>query len=146
MSETRITIARSLAALVCAAFLQAANNDEFAVKQAEMSWGDATLKGDAAALGKLLGDDLTYTHSSGRTETKKEFIEALQSGAMKYVSIVEENMAVRVYGDTGILTATAKMQVVSRGQPNSFQVRLLHVWVKRGGGWQMVAHQTTRIP
>ena len=124
--------------------LLAAGPDE-SVRQAEKAWADATMKGDAAALERVLADDLTYTHSSGRSETKAEFINALRSGAMKYEAIEYGEMKVRVYGNTAILTTDAKVKVVSRGQPNSFQLRLLHVYVKNKPGWQLTAHQSTRL-
>ena len=47
----------------------------------------ATIKGDVAALGALMTDDLTYTHSSGVTETKAEFLDGLKSGKYLYREI-----------------------------------------------------------
>ncbi|PYV13713.1 MAG: hypothetical protein DMG07_13645 [Acidobacteria bacterium] len=67
-----------------------------AVKNAERAWAAATVKGDAAALGNLLADDLTYTHSTGDTDTKRQFIANL-SGARKYHKIEYESLDARLY-------------------------------------------------
>src|SRR5206468_2297733 len=67
-----------------------------AVKNAERAWAAATVKGDAATLGNLLADDLTYTHSTGDTDTKKQFIANL-SGARKYHKIEYESLDARLY-------------------------------------------------
>jgi hypothetical protein len=42
----------------------------------------ATIDADAATLEELLGDALVYTHSTGRVETKAEFISAATTGKL----------------------------------------------------------------
>lgn len=39
--------------------------------------------GEVGALGRLLHDDLVYTHSSGDTDTKAGFLERLESGSLR---------------------------------------------------------------
>ncbi len=111
-------------------------------------WASATIRDDAAALERLLADDLTYTHSSARTETKGQFIEALKTGAMKYEAIDYDEIVVRVYGRTAVVTANPKVRLVSRGQPASFQVRILHLWVRGPGGLRRTSRrdQPVRVP
>jgi hypothetical protein len=100
---------------------------------------------DLAVLNHVLGDDLTYTHASGRVDTKPQFISALQSGQLKYESIDPEGVQVRVYGGTAVVTGQAAIKVKSRDQELSFRVRYIDVWVKRNATWQMVAWQSTRL-
>jgi len=145
MSGILIALTVALGLVSTAAAAKKPGKVEAAVRQAERHWASATIKGDAAALERLLADDLTYTHSSARTETKGQFIEALNTGTMKYEAIDYDEIVVRVYGRTAVVTANPKVRLVSRGQPASFQVRILHVWVKGPGGWQMAAHQSTRL-
>ena len=40
----------------------------------------ATLAGDAAAVGSMMTDDLTFTHANAVVETKAEFLDALKTG------------------------------------------------------------------
>ena len=116
-----------------------------AVRQAERAWAEAALKGDAAALDKILGDDMTHTHGGGRTESKAQFLEAIRSGAQKYEAIDYGEMKVRVYGSTAIVTSEPNIRTVNSGVPSSSHSRFLHVYVKQGGAWRLVAHQSTRI-
>src|SRR3954454_7361424 len=51
-----------------------------AVLSAESAWKEAVLKRDGNALNKLLSDELSYTHSSAKTQTKEEFIQDVTSG------------------------------------------------------------------
>jgi ketosteroid isomerase-like protein len=93
-----------------------------------------------------LSDDLLYTHSSARVETKAEFLAALRSGELKYEAMNHEDLKVRVYGDTALVTGRSAVRVRSRGQENNLQIRFLAVYVRKAGHWQMVAWQSTRFP
>jgi uncharacterized protein (TIGR02246 family) len=116
-----------------------------AVRQAEHSWAQAAIRGDAAALDKILSDDLTHTHGGGRTETKTQFLEAIKSGAQKYEAIDYGQIDVRVYGNTAIVTSEPNIRTVNSGQPSSSHSRFLHIYVKQQGAWRLVAHQSTRM-
>jgi len=106
----------------------------------------AMLAADVAALDRLLSPDLTYTHSSARVETKQEYIEAIKTGASKYKVIEPEDIRVRVYGSTAVLTGFCRFEVTSGGQELKLRVRFTDVYVKNDGAWRMVAWQSTRIP
>jgi hypothetical protein len=45
------------------------------------------VKADAATLEKLLGDDLAYTHSSAKMETKGRRDQGVTSGTSKYTAV-----------------------------------------------------------
>src|SRR5207245_7663369 len=49
----------------------AAEKSAEVVKAAEKSWASATVADDEATLKQVLSDDLTYTHSTGETDTKQ---------------------------------------------------------------------------
>jgi ketosteroid isomerase-like protein len=104
------------------------------------------LKPDVAALDKLLGDDLTYTHGDARVIDKSAFIADFKTGAFKYVMIQPNEMKVRVFGDVAVVTGGAAMQVVNNGVPATIKIRYTDVHVRRSGAWQMVAWEATRLP
>jgi hypothetical protein len=106
---------------------------------------EAQVKGDVAALDKLLASDLTYVHSSGVVETKDEFVGAIKSGKYKYKSIVPEGVTVRSYGDTAVVQGKATIDVVSSGRDVHVLLVFTDVWVKREGRWQMVSWHSTRL-
>jgi ketosteroid isomerase-like protein len=130
----------------CATSFAQGSKIEQAVIKLEAEWVDALVKADGAALEKLYSDNLTYTHSSGTTDTKAEYITNLKAGKTKYESLVREDAKVRVFGNTAIHTSKTNIKLISNGQPSAFAVKMIHVWVKEGSGWRMVAHQTTRLP
>jgi ketosteroid isomerase-like protein len=107
---------------------------------------DAMAAKDVAFLGEVLGDDLVYTHSSARLDTKASLIGNMQSGSTVYQSVVPSDVMAQDLGDTVVLTGAARIKVSSGGKPMDFGVRFTDVYAKRNGKWQMVAWHSTKTP
>ncbi len=103
---------------------------------------EAMINGDVQALENILADDLIYTHTTARIDTKSSFIEAISSGRSNYRSIERKDVNVRQFGDSAVVTGHAKFHVGD----NKFEARFIDVYAKRNGAWQMVAWQSTRLP
>ena len=101
---------------------------------------------DIATLNKLISDDLVYTHSSARLDTKQSLIGAMESGKTVYTAVVPSDVKAQDLGDTVVLTGNARISVNSGGNAMNFGVRFTDVWVNKGGKWQMAAWQSTRTP
>jgi ketosteroid isomerase-like protein len=107
---------------------------------------EAMARKDLRALDELIADDLVYTHSSARLDTKKSLIEGMESGKTVYTAVVPSDVKAQDYGDTVVLTGSARISVNSGGNAMNFGVRFTDVYVNKGGHWQMVAWQSTRLP
>ena len=107
---------------------------------------EAMGKKDIATLDALLSDDLIYTHSSARLDTKKSLIGAMESGSTVYRSVVPSDVKAQDLGSAVVLTGAARISVTSNGNDINFGVRFTDVYVNRDGQWQMVAWQSTRLP
>jgi len=101
---------------------------------------------DIATLNALLSDDLVYTHSSARLDTKKSLIGAMESGTTVYTAVEPSDVKAQDLGNAMVLTGVARIRVTSNGNPISFGVRFTDVYANNGGQWQMVAWQSTRLP
>ena len=107
---------------------------------------DAMARKDLAALDRLIAEDLVYTHSTARLDTKKSLLGAMESGATVYTSVVPSDVEAQDLGDAVVLSGSARISVLSQGRANAFSVRFTDVWSNRGGEWKMVAWQSTRLP
>src|SRR5271170_4220403 len=107
---------------------------------------DAMSRKDIAALNSLLSNELVYTHSSARLDTKQSLIGAMVSGATVYSSVEPSDVVAHDCGDAVVLTGVARISVSSGGKPMKFGVRFTDVYAKRGGKWQMVTWQSTKLP
>jgi hypothetical protein len=114
-----------------------------AVLNAEKDWKVAVLNGDRNALDNLLSPELSYTHSSAKTQTKEQFIQDATSGATVYKSIEFENTKLRQYGSAVVITHSAVIKTVQTGTSHLY---LTELWAEEGGRWQMVSRQATKLP
>jgi ketosteroid isomerase-like protein len=119
--------------------------DEKDLQQIERDWTQASLKGDATALGKILGDDWVGQGPAG-TMTKAQVLAELKSGDNKTDSITLGDMKVRIYGDTAIVTGSDDEKSSYKGKDTSGHYTWTDVFVKRKGHWQAVSSQGTLIP
>lgn len=103
---------------------------------------------DYAAMQKLFGDDLSYTHSSAVTDNKASYIERMRSGVTKYRKITPDNdLKTRIYGCVAVITGTAMYEVTSSGGPvRTLPLSFTAVWAKRSSGIEFVSWQSTGIP
>jgi hypothetical protein len=105
----------------------------------------ATVEKDISRLNDILADELIYTHSSARVDTKQSLIEGIVSGTTAYTSLEPSEVVAQDLGDVVVLTGVAAMTVSLSGRPTSFRVRFLDVYARRGDAWRMVAWQSTRL-
>lgn len=138
----RITVCLALSGL-----LALAAAPEAAVEQAERDWGAAVAKSDLPALERLLASDLVYTHSNGIRDTQQSFIEGLRTGKLKYIRIAHQKIEVHmIKNDVAFVAARADFRVIPADKVVDMQLSMLHVFVKRQGRWQLLAHQSARLP
>jgi len=133
-------------ALALAPALAAADDASSAVLAAQDARFAATIRADVAALAPLMTDDLTYTHSSGLTETKAEFLEGLRNGKYLYRSIESKDRRVRLHGDAAIVSGTAHVVIEPGGKRTELDLYFSELYVKEGGAWRMALWQSTRLP
>ena len=106
----------------------------------------ATVAKDVATLETLFGDDLIYTHSSARLDTKRSLIEGIASGSSVYTALEASDVKAQDLGDAVVLTGVARIEGRANGNPIAFVVRFTDVYAKRDGRWQMVTWQSTKLP
>ncbi len=104
-------------------------------------------RSDVAELEKIMADDVTYIHASGKVDTKKSYLDAIRSGQLHYISWQPKNLKVRVMGDGAVIDGEYAVRVTdSRVQPTPFDINIfiLTVYERRNGHWQQIAWQSTR--
>jgi hypothetical protein len=105
----------------------------------------ALLAGDLKTLESFCADEMTYSHTNGKVDTKKTYFESLRSG-VRYETMDFSDVNIAVYDSTVIITGLAKIAVKSPSGPTGFQARFTDVWVKQREHWRFAAWHTTRLP
>ena len=105
--------------------------------QMDKAWTSAELKGDRKAAELLIGDDYVGTTQRGETENKNQYLASVVPNADMVKS---DDYKVRIFGNMAIMTHRATVSGV-----RNMQFRSTHVWMKRGGKWQILAHHGSLI-
>lgn len=138
-------LVRSFVALgmLCVAATAASAQDP-ALLHRDSLWNSLRLRGDAAALAPLLADDWRLTHSDGRVQDKREYLDELASRRRSNSQV--ENIGVQVgsYGGAAIVTGISVQSGVTDGVPWSGRFRFTRSWILRDGQWVMVASHSSR--
>ncbi len=103
----------------------------------DKAWTFAELKGDKKAAGELVADDYQGTTQSGEVENKTQYLAGISPNADMVSS---DDYKIRIFGNTAIMTHRGTVKGV-----RNIQFRSTHVWIKRGGKWQIIAHHGGRI-
>jgi ketosteroid isomerase-like protein len=115
-----------------------------ALTQTVRAWMDALVSRDMAALNRIIADDYLITVSDGRVLNKTQDLEPITSDGVRFLSAVPEDLNVRIFGETAVVTGRGIYQITFKNRSATIYERFTDVYVKRHGRWQPVAsHSTT---
>ena len=101
---------------------------------------------DTTFFRRVYADDFSGTLSHGERVDKTSFINAVQSGAIKYESFYATDIKVHIYRDTAVATCLWSSKGTVKGQIVYSQMRAMHIYVNGGDGWKVVAGQASALP
>lgn len=113
------------------------------IRKLERELIEAILRRDSAFLNNIMADDLSAITPFGDLLGKAVMINFDDN--LVNESIVTDEIKVRIYGDTAIVTGRATLQSRYANQDLSGQYRFTRVYFKQKENWRIVAYQATRI-
>jgi ketosteroid isomerase-like protein len=124
--------------------MKTGEEDEFL--KLEKAFAEAIVKNDLEAIGRLVADDWIIIDPNGEIVDRTRFFEVIKSGALTHEMMESEDLRVRVYGESAVVTAITSAKGKFMGQEFITQERATDVFVKRDGRWQCVLTHLTRFP
>ena len=106
---------------------------------------DAMIAGDTGALDPLLHEELIYTHSNGKVDTKTSLMEMLAQGDIDYLKIQRGAEEVRLGRNAGVVSAPVEIEVAAGGQLHQITGVFTAVYFWQDGRWQLVAYQSAVV-
>lgn len=100
-------------------------------------WIAAELRGDAAFLRRILVDDFVGVGPLGFLLTKEEWLQRIESGALRYEALAWDEAATRVYGDTAVVVGRQTSEATYQGHATGGTLRTTLVLVRGGGEWRL---------
>jgi ketosteroid isomerase-like protein len=112
-----------------------------------LMYNDLMVRGDAAAIEKLLTDDYIYTTDDGKVVSKAENVAQIKSRKSKIESIQTTDQKARSVGNNAVVeTATVRIKgTKADGKPFEETERYTTVWIWRNLRWQIVSDHTSTI-
>jgi len=103
----------------------------------------AMIAADKSALDNLTAAELSYGHSSGRLETKAQFIEALASGKSGFSAIELSDQTISIVDKTALVRHV--FNGTSRRDSGKLKLSILTVWLQQQDQWKLVARQAAKL-
>ena len=98
----------------------------------------AMIDKDIEALDRLYQDGTTFTHMSGRVQTKAEFFGEIADGTLNYCAYDIRNLCISVNGDEATLTASVTLTAKVYGASGIWTLPVNAHFTKINGQW--IAH------
>ncbi len=115
------------------------NDVQTTLQRLETEWNVAHVRGDAAAIDRILSDDVVIIGPAMRVMTKADAVGMFTSGRMKFDKYDTSETTFRILGETAIVTGRLKRTRVVNGPATDDDWRFTKVYVRRADRWQVIS-------
>jgi hypothetical protein len=117
---------------------------EAMLRQLNDDWVKALVRRDGAALDRIMANDFLFAYPL-EGDDKEEFINEVVSGDLVVEHINRDNVSVRIWGGTAVLTAKDSAKWFYRGREWTGHYKIIQVYSCREDEWKLVAVQACHI-
>ena len=110
-------------------------NEEEIVLSRYKEMQQAMVDKDIDKLNRIVKDGTTFTHMSGKTQTKEEYFEDIKTGALDYQSYTIENSRISIEGNKAILKARLILTANAYGTQGTYPFNVSAYFEKVDGEW-----------
>jgi ketosteroid isomerase-like protein len=105
----------------------------------------AMLNKNIPQLQALTAENLTYGHSSGKIQDKKEFIADIETGKSAFKTLEMQNQTITVSGDVALVRHHFSAQAIKGTEIVPTEIENFQIWQKQDGKWLLVGRQAFRF-
>lgn len=127
-----------------AVFAQTA--DEAKLTETMKEFHQALVKQNTVAINQQTDKALSYGHSNGWVQSKKDLIKDFERGYISYQSFKEDSITVMMNENMANVRFVADITATLNGTTtvNNYHLKVLEVWVKKSKRWVLFARQATK--
>jgi ketosteroid isomerase-like protein len=119
------------------------------VAATDAAFDEAVLASDVKKLESLLDESFIWIYRAGEQMTRRQLLDLLESGKLKYSKLETNSVTVSVYGDTAVVRGVSKRQGGSSPSEASddagpFTIIYTLTFINKGSGWKAVAMHSSR--
>lgn len=112
----------------------------------EHEFARAAAAGDAAKVERYLADNFLAIDAAGNELTKQDLLARMKLPDYEVVSLVHDDVRVRVVGDCAVVRARTVLQARYKGRDVSGDYPYTRTWVRAQGRWLAVASFSLPVP
>jgi ketosteroid isomerase-like protein len=109
----------------------------------EKEFTQAIVKNDPEGIERFVADDWIIINADGGIIDKERFLGVVKSGALTHEIMESDDIRVRVYGESAVITGLVRTKGKFMGQDFSTRERATDVFVRYDGRWRCVLSQLT---
>lgn len=114
------------------------------LRQLNDEWVKAVVRRDVATLNRVMADDFISAYPL-EGDDKAQILNDVASGTLRVEYLNRENVSVRIWGNTAILTGRDSAKWFYQGREWSGNYKIIHIYSQRDGEWKLVAFQACPI-
>ncbi len=123
-----------------------AQNKNAEVENAVTYLTNALISGRQADLEYITNDSLSYGHSSGKIQNKKEFVHSLITNLSDFVTIDVSKQSIKIDGNTAIVRHNLYAKTNDGGNSGEVYLGVMLVFTKQANGeWKLLARQAYKV-
>ena len=115
------------------------------LREMNEDWVKALVRSDGETLGRIMADDFFFAYPM-EGDDKAQFIGDVVGGNIRVEFLNRENVSVRIWGETAVLTAKDSAKWSYNGRDFSGHYKIIHIYSRRAGKWQLVSVQACPMP
>ena len=116
------------------------------LRQAIEAFDRAQVSADTATLAGLVTDDYVLVNSDATIDRKAKYLADFLLPGLRMEPYVIEQRIEKVWGDAAVVFGLQRLAWTQDGTRHQRVLRIVHVWTKRAGRWQVTHTQLTRVP
>jgi len=128
--------------LFVAALAQTTEEDKLTVTVKEFH--QALVQKNTISLNQQTDKALSYGHSNGWVQSKKDLINDFETGYISYQSFKEDSITVVINENMANVRFVADVEATLRGTASKLHLKVLEVWVKKSKRWVLFARQAVK--
>lgn len=130
--------------LILVAFGSFAQTDEEKLINTVKEFHQALVKMNTVSINQQTDKALTYGHSNGWVQTKTDLIKDFETGFISYQGFKEDSITVSMNGNMASVRFIADITATMKAATNTYHLKVLEVWVKKGYRWILFARQALK--
>lgn len=112
------------------------NEEQLSVLKTYVDFQQAMIDKDIDTLDKLTVDEITFTHMSGKKQTKAEFFGEVQNGTLNYYKAVISDISITINGDTAKFSSNTALTAKVYGAKGTWNLPSKGNYIKVDGIWK----------